>query len=303
MKRHLRRAAVMVLAIGWWGTASAAGACPPQGWTRDRLLALPATDWSLPAHDTADAMAPRLLSCLADPDPALRDGVAFEAFSHWLRGDALAEPTRRGLLRALLVALAPDGADADGFRQPFSALVLSEVARNDRKSPWMTPGERQSVVDAASRYMQSIHDHRGFVAGEGWRHGVAHDADLMLQLALNPAVGKPQLDQMLAALATQVAPPGHPYVFGEPGRLARAVAYAGLRGLHSDAEWKAWLDAVSAPTPYASWRDAGASEAGLARFHDVRAFLLELDAAIDGSKDPALLRLAPMVAAALASTD
>jgi hypothetical protein len=151
--------------------------------------------------------------------------------------------------------------------------------------------------------MRGIGDHRGFVAGEGWRHGVAHDADLILQLVLNPAIDKVQIDALLAALATQVAPGGHAYVYGEPGRLARPVAYAALRGLHADAEWKAWFGAVSAPTPFKDWRTAGATEAGLARFHDVRAFLLEMHAAIADSKDPALVRLAPTVAAALASTD
>lgn len=252
---------------------------------------------------TPDDLALALLPCLSDPDPALRDGVAFEALSRWLRANALAEATRRGLLVALLPALAPGGADVDGFRQPFAALVLSEVARSDRKAPWMTPDERQSLVDAAAGYMRAIRDHRGFEAGAGWRHGVAHDADLMLQLALDPAIDKAQLDTLLAALATQVAPPGHAYVFGEPGRLARAVAYAALRGMHTDAEWTAWLQAVSAPAPYKDWPTAGASEAGLARHHDVRAFLLELQSAVGGSSDPALLRLAPMVAAARASTE
>jgi hypothetical protein len=49
-----------------------------------------------------------------------------------------------------------------------------------------------------------VSDYRGFDDKEGWRHGVAHGSDWLMQLALNPALDRGQLDQMLAAIATQV---------------------------------------------------------------------------------------------------
>jgi hypothetical protein len=51
-----------------------------------------------------------------------------------------------------------------------------------------------------------VRDYRGFDTAEGWRHGVAHGADLALQLVLNPAVDKPQIERLLAAVGRQVAP-------------------------------------------------------------------------------------------------
>ena len=42
--------------------------------------------------------------------------------------------------------------------------------------------------------MKSMLDYRGFVPGAGWRRAVAHGADLLMQLALNPAVERTQLD-------------------------------------------------------------------------------------------------------------
>lgn len=67
---------------------------------------------------------------------------------------------------------------------------------------------------------------------------MAHGADFALQLALNPAVSKPQLDRLLSAMAIQISPkdPGVAYWAGEPDRLARAVIYIAQRKLHSDAD-------------------------------------------------------------------
>ena len=305
MSHHLAIRCLLAASLGCaaTGTCIASDACPPQGWSSSDLVALPAAKFVLPAATSADALAVALLPCLSNPDPALRDGVAFEAFSHWLRNDALTPATRQSLFDALLPMLGPDGADAAGFRQPFAALVLSEVARTDRKAAWMTAGQRQSMVTASAAYLRGIVDHRGFDAQAGWRHGVAHGSDLVLQLALNPAVDKAQLDVLLAALATQVAPPGHAYVHGEPGRMARAVAYIALRNLHDAAAWSTWLSGVASPAPFADWRAASTSEAGLARRHDVRAFLLELYAAVRENKEPGLVTLAGPVRAALDASE
>lgn len=292
---------MVLLGVGSPGLARADDACPPEGWPRARLQALAEKEFVVApdAGTTPDSLALALLPCLSSTDPALRDGIVYEALSRWLRGNLLSQPTRATLLERLSADLAPGVDDPDGVRRPFAALVLSEVARSDRKAAWMTPAQRDALVTRTSDYLRSITDRRGFEAGIGWRHGVAHSADLMLQLVLNPQVDKAQLDRMLAALATQVAPPGHAYVYGEPDRFARPVLFAAARNLHSDAEWKAWLAGVAAPAPYASWRAAVGTEAGLAKRHDLHVFLLALYAGARDAEDPAMLRLAPMAKALL----
>jgi hypothetical protein len=294
---------IALLLIGALVLPAVAGAtdCPPAGWDRDRLQALKAAQFQIPEPADRDALARGLSACLADPDPVLRDATAFDAYAHWLRADALAPATRLYLLERLQGALAES--DPDGFQRPFAALVLSEVARTDRKAPWMTPGQRATLVESASAYMAAINDHRGFDEKEGWRHGVAHTADLMMQLALNPALDKAQLDRMLAAIATQVAPAAHFYVYGEPERLARPVLFAAARSLHSEADWQAWLDGVVAAATPADPPSAFRTQAGLAQRHDLKAFLLVLYANARESTNPALLTLAPKVAAALAKLE
>jgi hypothetical protein len=186
-------------------------------------------------------------------------------------------------------------------RQPFAALVMSEVARTDRVDPWLTPEQRAGLVADAATFLSGVRDYRGFIDGQGWRHGVAHGSDVALQLVVNPAVDRAQVDALLAAVRSQVvAADGHAYIHGEPGRLARVVFFAAQRDLHDAAHWQAWLKDVASPGPLENWGNAFTSEAGLARLHDTRDFLQALLALTVRTEDAALRdRLQPAVIAAL----
>lgn len=271
-------------------------ACPPEGQSRESLQALKVLKFAMPDAGERRALALGLADCLGDPDPALRDGIAYEALAHWLRAGGLdADATRA--LRDRLYALI-DGGEGEGFARPFAALVLSEVARSDRIAPWMTPVERESMVGKAAAYVETVEDYRGFDDAEGWRHGVAHGADWLLQLALNPALERMQLDRILAAVAAQAVPErAHAYVFNEPGRLARPVLYIAKRDLHSEADWQAWF--ASLPPRLGDPELAYADSAWLARRHDLMAFFLSLYLEADQSEEAPIRALKPAIVAAL----
>jgi Protein of unknown function (DUF2785) len=163
--------------------------------------------------------------------------------------------------------------DISGFRRPFAALNLAEVARADRLKVYLTAEQRSALITTAVDYMKSITDYRGFDKVAGYRHGVAHGADLIMQLALNPAISKADLTRMRDAIALQVAPNGTSYVTGESERLARPVLFMAQRGLFSDREWMDWLAQFGDPGSVGSWDSAFQSDAGLARRHNVIAFL------------------------------
>jgi hypothetical protein len=240
------------------------------------------------------------LPCLADPDPRLRDGIAFEAYYTWLRADRLDADTRTALLERLSVLLEPGQADRDGFIQPFAALVLSEVARTDRVKPWLTAAQRAALVAQATSYLTSVRDYRGFDQQAGWRHGVAHGADLILQLVLNPAVDRAGLERLLSAVAAQVAPPGdHSYIDGESERLARPVLFAAQRGLLTANEWEQWLRALAVPPATMNKEDAHRTRAGLARHHNLNAFLYALYVNARESGDANMQALVPGLQAVL----
>jgi len=262
--------------------AAAQDACPPQGIDAGTLQRLKEQKFAIEDTATRNALALGLPGCLSSPDPALRDGIAYEALAQWMRDDQLDVATRRQLRDLLLVMLVES--DADGFRRPFAALVLSEVARTDRITPWMSPKERAATVEAAVDYLESVRDYRGYADAQGWRHGVAHGSDWLMQLALNPAFERTQLEPMLKAIASQAVPESaHAYVFGEPGRLARPVLYFAKRGWLSEAEWVAWFGEL--PARIGDPAKAYSDTVWLARRHDLMAFLSAIYLEADQSDD------------------
>lgn len=286
-----------------WGASAvlAAPACPPPGQSLESLRALKAQKFAVPDAAQRASLALALQACLPDPNPELRDGIAFEAYQRWMRAKLLPVETIRTLstdLRAQLSSAVPNSA---GFGKPFAALVLADVARTDRIAAWMTPAERQQSLTAATTYLAELRDYRGFEDANGWRHGVAHTSDWLMQLALNPALDKAQLDQLLQAIASQVpAHGGHAYVFGEPERLAAPVLHSARRKLHTAQEWHDWLEATSTLPAGAKPADVFQSQALLAWRHNVQAFLqaLYVNVAL-GSDEDLKARLLPGLVDAL----
>jgi hypothetical protein len=240
--------------------------------------------------EDADSPAPFLLAvtdCLDHPSPDIRDGFTYEAIATILRGGQIAEED----LRALLVKLtgmmkAPE--DPAGFRRPFAALALAEVVRTDRISAWMTPAERATLAKLGVDYITLIDDFRGYNEEEGWRHGVAHAADLLMQLSLNPALGAAEARLILDALFAKAAPDEHFYIYGEPGRLARPVLFLALRDDIGEVDWSARFGGLTA------WFASNAdnvfnTQAGLARRHNVTAFASEIFIAAETSQDERLI--------------
>lgn len=232
-----------------------------------------------------------LITCLGNPDPAIRDKIAFERLSTAMRAGEIDAATLGVMKTRLLEMIAAP--DPQGFQRPFAILTLAEVARTDRIKPWMSDADREAMVTAAAGFLSTITDYRAFDDREGFRHGVAHGADFALQLGLNPAINKAQLDRLLGAIALQVAPkdPGVAYWAGEPDRLARAVIYIAQRKLHSDAEWKAWFARVMESKPLQSWDVAFDSEAGIRKHHNTRAFLLSVFASSAAADDAGIRQL------------
>jgi hypothetical protein len=276
------------------------GECNPLGYDRAALLELRSADFVIDDPAKRQRFAFELLDCLGDPDPVLRDQVAYEGFAALLRGKQL-DPVTIGQLRtALAEQLAAADDDDDGFRKPFAALVLSEVARADRVDPVFSDAQRAELVATASNYMRSIDDYRGFDDEVGWRHAVAHTADLLMQLALNPALGRPELLAIRDAVASQIAPAGvHFYVYGESERLARPILFIAVRGVFAPEEWTVWFRDIASPAPFDDWASVFSSQAGLAKLHNTKAFVQVIYVNATASDNEALAPLEPAALEAL----
>jgi hypothetical protein len=249
-----------------------------------------------PKASNADLDA--LAACLGDPAPAVRDDFAFTLWTEGLRGKYLTSAQMHHALgRLTKMVTAAD--DAAGFRRPFAALALSEIARADRVEAFLTDAELHALTETGTAYLRGVRDYRGFIAGEGWRHGVAHGADVALQLALNPRLSRADADLILGAVAAQVAPDGsHAYIHGEARRLARPVLFLAKRADIDDAAWAAWFQTIH-PGDAPRWKAPYASAAGLAAVHNSSAFGDAIYVAASESQDPQVRRLVPFAAGLL----
>lgn len=252
--------------------------CAPEGYTEATLYELRENKFELQDDATRQRLAKELVGCLSDPNPKIRDGVAYEALATWMRDKELNAETIRTLKQTLL-EIARDGRingekDSDGYAKPFAALVLSEIARIDRVSPFMSNYDRSSFVSAAANFMGDIKDYRGFNDKNGWRHNVAHGADWLMQLSLNEQITQEDFISIRSAVQSQIrANNKHAYIHGEAARLARPILFLARRGAFSQAEWDAWLAEISASDPLDSWSASFRSETGLAQRHNVKEFL------------------------------
>ncbi|SFF62886.1 Protein of unknown function [Duganella sp. CF458] len=268
-------ATCLAAAMGHAAPASAI-TCPAA-----ELRAAKAAKWQVDDSARRQVLALQALSCLSSPDPVERDELAFEGLQAWMRADKLETATVQELRARLTAQL--QAPDPQGFARPFAALVLADVARMDRVKPYLSAEQRSQLVGAATDYLRGVSDYRGFDEKEGWRHGVAHAADIMLQLSLNPALGRAEHDQMLAAIASQVAPPGeHFYHYGEGERLMAPIFYLSRAKTLECSDWDAWFARLAAPrTP------ASTQQALLARKHNLNAFLQPLFINISESRHEA----------------
>ena len=217
----------------------------------------------------------QLVNCLGHPDPTVRDGFAYERFVDALRNRAPDADTRRAVGSLLGNILENDSnANDPGFEKPFAVLVLAEVARTDRVDPYLLPEERSALVKTGADYLSSVRDYRGFSEDEGWRHGVAHAADLMLQLSLNENINADDAAQMLAAIKSQVLPAhNHHYIYGEARRLARPVLFLAMGGHLSEEDWASWFETFKPDENDPAWEAPYMSRAGLANLHNTRQFM------------------------------
>jgi hypothetical protein len=286
-----------VLASAAMGEAT----CPPSDYSRAELLALRDKQFRIENEAERNALAVALLPCLKATDPKLRDSIAFEALSTLMRGKKITPATATEILNTLIPWLANKSVDSAGVAQPFAALALSEIARMDRIDSFLSDDQRKAFIAQSVHYLNSVRDYRGFDERIGWRHGVAHGADLMLQLALNEKVGRAESERILDALATQIVPHNaHFYVYGESERIARPVFYIARRGILDSEWWQSWLAKVASPAPYSEWAAVYESQAGLAKRHNTATFLNALHVYVIEANDPvAKAQLLPALSAAI----
>jgi len=185
--------------------------CYANGWDKSRWQQLKDAKFALEelkldTKVSADELALQLRFCLADIDPEIRDGIGYFGLANWLRSDQISLSARLSLFAALIDDIQSLRNDQQQVYLPFAVLVLSEVVRVDRIAAYLNDAQRQQVLDTIEQFLAQNTDYRGFDDRQGWRHAVAHSADVLLQLVLNTQLSDPQLKQVSQIVADNINP-------------------------------------------------------------------------------------------------
>ena len=167
-----------------------------------------------------------LTGMLGDPDPAVRDGLAYPTLSTWVRDgvyDELLEGLGDGMASGLAVGLGESGTDTV-FRRSFSALALGDCIGRDNAAHLVPADTVVRWGDRLASWLVRERDLRGYVPGKGWAHAVAHGADALGVLAASEAMTRLELTVVLDVIADRVLLPAEaPMTCGEDDRLAHAT--------------------------------------------------------------------------------
>ncbi len=226
-------------------------------------MALAAKDFAVPEGESVGALALEAAELLSSPDPALRDGVGYEALARWIYKDGLVPPADLERLRLRLQAGLKKGlGEASGnsaYGRSFSALGLSVLAATDLKQPWLSQKAFDDLLAATTAYLGAEKDVRGFVPGSGWVHATAHTADVLKFLSRNPKLTPAGQERLVEAVAGRLRTAGVVFTWGEDERLALALLSLTRRKDFDSKPFEAWLAALSAENS-ALWRDGSAIE-------------------------------------------
>lgn len=220
-----------------------------------RLRAIQADGGRIPANGNVLSLSQELVSLLADPDPEVRDGLAFELLYTWvqqqrlLSADALKalgaqlEPALRVPSAEPSSGAAPaEGPDPCVFGRSFAALALSLIVARDVDEGFLSAQELHAQVEMASRYAGEERDLRGFTGEHGWAHAAAHTADWLLALSRHPSLTQEDAQRVLGAVSHLLLRP-HGFVLhhGEDGRLAQPVLTLLRRDAVATSSIDAWV--------------------------------------------------------------
>jgi hypothetical protein len=236
-------------------------AAEPPVHDRPFWMALAAKDFAVPEGESAGALALEAADLLASPDPALRDGVGYEALARWIYRDGLVptadlERLRLRLQTGLKKGLGEGATDA-AYGRSFSAIGLAIVAAADLKKPWLSQEGYDDLLAASSAYLGAEKDLRGFVPGGGWVHATAHTADVLKFLARNPKLGAAGQARIVEAVAARLRTAGVVFAWGEDERLALALLSLTRRKDFDPKPLEAWLAALAAENT-ALWKNGAA---------------------------------------------
>ncbi|MGP1907978.1 DUF2785 domain-containing protein [Metabacillus sp. JX24] len=117
------------------------------------------------------------------------------------------------------------------FTRAFTTLLIALILYRDNQANFLSPGTVYSIKEKLIKYINLERDLRGYIAGKGWAHSIAHVADTFEELVKNPKLDPEFYPEILQTLWSKILISNSVYVHNEDERIIIPILEMLERGM------------------------------------------------------------------------
>jgi hypothetical protein len=206
-----------------------------------------ADGYRVPHGVELDVLTIELVAMLGDPDPRVRDDLAFSVLDTWISEgvyDDLLAGLGDGLAHGLRDRIGEVGT-ASVLRRSLSAVALASVIARDNATHGLHPSVILTWADRAVSWFLAERDLRTELPDAGWSSPLSHGADLLGALTASRYLGADELSVLLDVIAERLTTVTEfRFSTAETDRLAFATMSLLHRELVPVDRIEAWTDGL-----------------------------------------------------------
>jgi len=209
-------------------------------------------DYSIPNEIDVDGLIADMLKFIGHVDGELRDKLIYSTFCGWVDNGILSATQMRHILATCLsethLFFGIGEKDTDSvFTRAFSSLAIALAFVVHDENPFLTVDDVQNIKEVLLRYVGQERDYRGYVAGKGWAHSVAHIADALANVAGCEidgefCIGRESLLEILQAVKSLACNRDWVYIAEEDERLVDVVNMVCSNEILTNDDFIEWID-------------------------------------------------------------
>ncbi|MGD7044809.1 DUF2785 domain-containing protein [Jeotgalibacillus proteolyticus] len=178
-----------------------------------------------------------MLEHIGSTDAELRDQLIYTSFyrliieSNHLESELLKELLNACLSELIFKGIGEEETDTV-FTRAFSTLLIALILYRDHQENFLSSSTVATIKENLISYINLETDLRGYIAGKGWAHSVAHVADAFGGLVKNPKLNTDCYPEILRTLWNKILISKTVYVHDEEERLLIPILEMLDRGLN-----------------------------------------------------------------------
>jgi len=178
-----------------------------------------------------------MLELIGYPEPELRDGLVYPFLEEVISQEILSP---QDAVEILYICMDENhlyyklGGICDSvFKRAFCCLIIAAILDANTKRKFLSVDALDEVFIKVLDYLEKEKDVRGYVEGKGWAHAMAHGADMLQCLVLNPQIDSDKYPDVLSTIEVCLFKDTATYIDQEEERfvgVVRAMMDKGLQG-------------------------------------------------------------------------